>query len=121
MRNEIILDQPNELTDYIEVRIDKEYETIWLTQKQMGVLFEKDSNTIGLHLKNIFLELDENSNSELFSVVQKEGNRKVKRNIKFYNLDAIQPEVNFVHSLSRTKFWIYPISEISLKFLYNNN
>lgn len=54
MRNEIILYQPNELTDHIEVRIDKENETIWLTQKQMGVLFEKDSDTIGLHLKNIF-------------------------------------------------------------------
>lgn len=91
MKNEIILYQPNELADHIEVRIDKENETIWLTQKQMGVLFEKDSDTIGLHIKNIFLEqeLDENSTSELFSEVQQEGNRKVKRNMKFYNLDAI--------------------------------
>jgi hypothetical protein len=106
MRNEIILYQPNELTDHIEVRIDKENETIWLTQKQMGVLFEKDSDTIGLHLKNIFLEqeLDENSTSELFSVVQQEGNRKVKRNIKFYNLDAILSVGYRVNSKRGTQF-----------------
>ena len=91
--------------------------------KTNGFFFEKDSDTIGLHLKNIFLEqeLDENSTSELFSVVQQEGNRKVKRNIKFYNLDAILPEINYTNSLLKTKFWIYPISEISLKSLSNNN
>ncbi len=36
MKNEIILYQPNDLTDHIEVRIDNEKETIWFTQKQMG-------------------------------------------------------------------------------------
>lgn len=43
----------------------------------MGLLFDKDTDTIGLHLKNIYKEqeLDENSTTELFSVVQKEGNR----------------------------------------------
>jgi hypothetical protein len=72
----------------------------------MGVLFEKDSDTIGLHLKNIFLEqeLDENSTSELFSVVQQEGNRKVKRNIKFYNLDAILSVGYRVNSKRGTQF-----------------
>jgi hypothetical protein len=78
MKNEIILYQPNELADHIEVRVDNEKDTIWLTQKQMGILFEKDSDTVSLHLKNIFeeQELDENSTSELFSVVQKEGSSK---------------------------------------------
>ncbi len=57
----------------------------------MAELFDKDSDTIGLHLKNIFKtgELDEKSTTEKYSVVQQEGNRKVKRQIKFYNLDAI--------------------------------
>ena len=36
MKNEIILYQPNDLTDHIEVRIDNEKDTIWFTQKQMG-------------------------------------------------------------------------------------
>ncbi len=57
----------------------------------MSELFEKDTDTIGLHLKNIFRsgELDEDSTTEESSVVQLEGNRKVKRRIKLYNLDAI--------------------------------
>jgi hypothetical protein len=77
MKNEIIFYRPNELAEHIEVRIDEEKETIWLTQKQMGILFDKDTDTIGLHLKNIYTEeeLDEKATTELFSVVQKEGNR----------------------------------------------
>ncbi len=57
----------------------------------MADLFEQDTDTIGLHLKNIFQsgELDEKSTTEEYSVVQKEGNRKVKRNIRHYNLGAI--------------------------------
>ena len=73
----------------IEVKLKNE--TVWLTQKQMAELFEKDSDTIGLHLKNIFKskELDEFSTTEKYSVVQKEGSRNVKRQVKHYNLDAI--------------------------------
>ena len=73
----------------IEVKLEKE--TVWLSQKQMAELFDKDSDTIGLHLRNIYKsgELEENLTTEYFSVVQKEGKRKVRRKIKFYNLDAI--------------------------------
>ena len=57
----------------------------------MAELFEKNSDTIGLHLKNIFEsgELDQPATTEESSVVRQEGKRKVKRKIKFYNLDAI--------------------------------
>lgn len=74
-----------------EVSVKYENETVWLSQKQMSQLFDKDSDTIGLHLKNIYNsgELDEFSTTENSSVVQKEGNRNVRRKIKFYNLDAI--------------------------------
>lgn len=73
----------------IEVKLEKE--TVWLSQKQMAELFDKDSDTIGLHLKNIYNsgELEEYSTTEKYSVVRQEGKRKVKRQIKFYNLDAI--------------------------------
>lgn len=106
MKDEIILYSPDELNEHIEVRIDGDKETIWLTQKQMGVLFDKDTDTIGLHLRNIYLEqeLDENSTTELFSVVQKEGNRNVKRSIKFYNLDAILSVGYRVNSKRGTQF-----------------
>jgi hypothetical protein len=66
-------------------------ETVWLSQKQMAELFDKDSDTIGLHLRNIYAEeeLTEFGTTEFFSVVQIEGTRKVKRDIRYYNLDAI--------------------------------
>ena len=73
------------------VQVKFENETVWLSQKQMGLLFDKDSDTIGLHLKNIYKagELDKISTSEDSSVVQKEGTRQVKRKLRLYNLDAI--------------------------------
>jgi len=60
----------------VQVKFDKE--TVWLTQKQMAQLFDKDSDTIGVHLKNIYKsgELIESSTTEESSVVQIEGNRK---------------------------------------------
>jgi len=74
-----------------EVQVKFDNETVWLSQRQMAQLFDKDTDTIGLHLKNIFEsgELDEISTTEESSVVQKEGKRNIKRQLKFYNLDAI--------------------------------
>jgi hypothetical protein len=89
MENQIEIFKANDNQTVVQVRFDND--TVWLSQKQMSELFGKDSDTIGLHLKNIYLdaELEESSTTEHFSVVQKEGKRTVKRNIKCYNLDAI--------------------------------
>src|SRR5690554_335294 len=89
MNNQIEIYQGSDGQTQIEVKFEKE--TVWLNQKQIGILFDKDTDTIGLHLKNIYKdeELGEISTTEDFSVVQQEGKRKVNRNIKFYNLDAI--------------------------------
>ena len=56
---------------------------LWLTQKAMSELYNCTADNVSLHLKNIYkeYELDKNSTTEEFSVVQKEGNREVKRNI----------------------------------------
>ena len=64
---------------------------LWLTQKAMSELYDCTTDNISLHLKNIYndYELNKNSTTEAFSVVQKEGNREVKRNILYYNLDAV--------------------------------
>lgn len=74
-----------------EIQVIVQSESVWLSQKQMSELFEKGSDTIGVHLKNIYKsgELKEKGTTEKYSVVQKEGNRNVKRTIKLYNLDAI--------------------------------
>ena len=65
----------------IQVRFEEG--DLWLTQKAMSELYDCSTDNISLHLKNIYndLELDKGSTTEDFSIVQKEGNRKVKRNI----------------------------------------
>ncbi len=89
-----------------QVQVTFEEETVWLSQKMMAHLFDKDSDTIGLHLKNIFSEgeLDETATTEFFSVVQIEGTRQVKREIKYYNLDAIISVGYRVNSKRGTQF-----------------
>lgn len=73
----------------VELRIKNE--TLWLNQKSIADIFETSTDNIGLHLKNIYKEgeLDEKATTEDSSVVQIEGKRHVKRQIKLYNLDAI--------------------------------
>ncbi|HNW66344.1 MAG TPA: RhuM family protein [Aliarcobacter cryaerophilus] len=90
----------------LELKVSVDSETIWLTQLQMSQLFDTSTDNVGLHLKNIYLEkeLDENSTTEFFSVVRKEGNRLVKRELKHYNLDVIICVGYRVSSLRATKF-----------------
>ena len=57
----------------IEIRLDQN--TLWLSQAQLATLFDKDTDTIGLHLRNIYKEgeLDEKATTEEYSVVRQEG------------------------------------------------
>ena len=73
------------------VQVRFENGDLWLTQKAISELYDCSTDNVGLHLKNIYndYELDRDSTTEDFSVVQKEGNREVKRTIKYYNLDAV--------------------------------
>ena len=106
-KNEIIIYTTEDGKETFEVNLKEE--TVWLSQRQMAELFEKDSDTIGLHIKSIFStsELDEKSTTEEFSVVQLEGKRKVKRKIKFYNLDLIISVGYRVNSKRGTQFRIW--------------
>lgn len=101
-----IYETPNGQTQ-IEVRFERE--TIWLSQTQMAQLFEKNSDTIGLHLKNIFKtnELEASATTEESSVVRQEGKRQIRRKIKFYNLDAIISVGYRVNSIKGTQFRIW--------------
>ncbi len=89
-----------------DIQVRLEQETLWLSQTQMSELFGKDSDTIGLHLKNIFKEgeLDSEATTEDSSVVRQEGKRQVRRKIKFYNLDAIISVGYRVNSKTGTQF-----------------
>ncbi len=84
-------------------------ETLWITQKAMAELFDCTTDNIGLHLKNIYAdnELDKDATTEKISVVQQEGTRQVKRNVDFYNLDAIISVGYRVNSKRATAFRIW--------------
>lgn len=73
----------------IDVRLENE--TVWMTQKSMAELYQKNVRTINEHIKNIYAEgeLEENRTIRKNRIVQNEGNRKVEREVIFYNLEMI--------------------------------
>lgn len=84
-------------------------ESIWVTQKAMADLFGVNTPAISKHLKNIYEEgeLSEESTVSKMEIVQTEGSRQVKRNVDFYNLDAIISVGYRVNSRQATKFRIW--------------
>jgi hypothetical protein len=103
---EIVLYHPDE-TVRLEVRIENE--TVWLTQAQMSELFQTTVPNVNLHLKNIFEEgeLQEFATIKDFLIVRLEGKRQVRRNISFYNLDAIISVGYRIKSDAATSFRIW--------------
>lgn len=73
----------------LEVRLVDE--TVWLTQKQMAELFDRETHTVIEHIKNIYSEkeLAKRATTRKFRVVQIEGKRQVERNLEHFNLDVI--------------------------------
>lgn len=88
------------------IQVMYQNETIWCTQKAMATLFDCSTDNIGLHLKNIYAsgELQKESTTEFFSVVQTEGKRQVNRKTLFYNLDVIISVGYRVNSIRATQF-----------------
>ena len=73
----------------LDVRL--EHETVWLTREQMAAVFTSTTENIRQHLRNIFVdgELEESATTKDFLLVRSEGDRRVQRRIRHYNLDAI--------------------------------
>jgi hypothetical protein len=107
MQKDIIIFQAKDGKTSLEVNLKED--TVWLNQKQMAELFTKDTDTIGLHIKNVYKteELEQKSTTEYFSVVQTEGNRQIRRTIKYYNLDMIISVGYRVNSKRGTQFRIW--------------
>jgi prophage maintenance system killer protein len=107
MENLIEIYESEDGLTHVDVRF--EHGTFWLSQRQMAELFMKDSDTIGLHLKNIYAEgeLQEPATTEESSVVRKEGNRSVRRTVRHYNLDAVLSVGYRVNSKRGTQFRIW--------------
>ena len=80
--NDVVVFKDGELS--LEVKVSSKEETVWLTQEQISILFDRDRTVITKHLKNIFAEeLDEKSN------VQKMHIPNSDKMVAFYNLDVI--------------------------------
>ena len=73
----------------IQVRLREE--TVWLSQRLLAELFEKDVRTVNEHIQNIYdeEELERDATIRNFRIVQNEGHRQVGRDVEFYNLDVI--------------------------------
>ena len=78
---EIVLYQPNEQMS-LEVKLENE--TVWLNRQQIAMLFGTQRQAITKHLKNIFEsgELERQATCSILELVQKEGNRKVIRQVE---------------------------------------
>lgn len=93
---------------------------LWLTQRAIGELFNTTRNNITMHINDIYdsYELDQNSTSKKFLLVQNEGSRQVKRNVQYYNLDmviSIGYKVNSDRAVQFRRWATYVLKEFSRK------
>jgi len=110
--NQIIIYSTEDGEMKLEVKLENE--TVWLSQKQMAELFNCRPRNIGLHLQNVYneAELSENQTTKDYFLVQKEGDKEVKRLIKYYNLDAIISVGYRINSLRGTQFRIWATQKL---------
>ena len=104
--NFILYTTPN---GHVQLDILLQDENLWLTQKGLAELFGVERSVITKHLKNIYDsgELDKVSTCAKFAQVQQEGNRTVRRELEYYNLDAIISVGYRVNSSKATQFRIW--------------
>jgi len=102
--SEILFYQDENGMSRIEVRLEDK--TVWLSQKLLAELFQKDIRTVNEHIKNIYKEgeLAPESTIRKFRIVQIEGEREVSRTIDFYNLDMVLAVGYRVRSHRGTQF-----------------
>jgi len=103
-KGEILLYKTSEGDTQIDVKLKEE--TVWLTQKQMSTLFQKNVRTINEHIKNVFTEgeLSQNSVIRKFRITAADGK---SYNTNFYNLDVIISVGYRVKSKRGTQFRIW--------------
>jgi len=90
----------------IKIEVVYATENVWLTQNSMSKLFDVNTQDITKHIRNIYIsaELNKDSTCSKMEQVQKEGDRMVKRNLLYYNLDMIISVGFRVNSKKATKF-----------------
>ena len=105
--NKIVIYQTEDGQTQIDVRLENE--TVWLTQAQMVELFQTTKQNVSLHVGNIYKEgeLEQESTVKEYLTIQKEGQRDVARQVKYYNLDVIISVGYRVKSKRGTAFRIW--------------
>lgn len=105
--SQIILYQSEDGQVKVDVVMDGD--SVWLSQRQMADLFDKDVRTINEHILNIYeeAELEQDGTLRKFRIVQMEGKREVARAVDFYNLDMIISVGYRVKSRRGTQFRIW--------------
>ena len=110
IKNQIEIYQAQDGSTQIDVQLEEE--TVWLTQAQMAVLFNKGRTTITEHISNVFKEgeLIEEMVCRDFRHTTQHGAIKGKtqsKNVKYYNLDVIISVGYRVKSKQGTQFRIW--------------
>ena len=103
-KGELILYHTNDGAATISLRaVDG---TVWLTQREIAVLFAKDVRTVNEHIGGIFAEKEcvPEATVRKFRIVQAEGKRRVTRQVDAYNLDVILAVGYRVRSVRGTQF-----------------
>jgi hypothetical protein len=97
----------------LDVRFEDE--SVWLSQKLMAELFQKDVRTISEHIQNVYdeRELIPETTIRKFRIVQTEGKREVARMVDFYNLDMIISVGYRVRSHVATRFRIWATQQLT--------
>lgn len=105
--DQIIIYQSNDGAATVDVKLQED--TLWLTLNQLAELFERDKSVISRHLRNIYNEgeLERTATVAKNATVQIEGERKVGRELEFYNLDVIISVGYRVNSKRGTQFRIW--------------
>jgi hypothetical protein len=83
MESQIEIYQGSEGQTQIEVKFEED--TVWLTQEQMVILFQRDQSVVSRHIRNVFREneLDEKSNMQKMHIARSD------KPVAFYSLDVI--------------------------------
>ncbi|MFA5428068.1 MAG: RhuM family protein [Sulfurimonas sp.] len=103
----------------IKLDVSLENDTVWLSQKQMSLLFDVNVPAINKHIKNILADGELNSSTiSKMEIVQKEGKREVKREVEFYNLDMIISLGYRVNSKRATTFRVWA-TKVLKEYLVN--
>lgn len=104
-----------------DIEVNLANEMIWLSLNGMVELFDRDKSVISRHIGNIYKEreLDKSSTVAKIATVQKEGEREIKRDIEYFNLDVIISVGYRVKSQRGTNFRIWATNVLKNYFIEN--